>query len=285
MRSKSAPSSHYLKESRKKKQSAFKKRAFIWVALGVIAFVGFILIFHIHKLNIRNIEVTGNSVVDSKEIQDTVKETLVGNYLFVFPKTNFLIYPKDLIKTNLENKFKVLKNTTVTLKGVSDLDINVSEREGKYTWCGDSPLADSSCYFMDDLGYIFGLAPFFSGDVYLKFYGEVAKDNPDPSGFFYFKDYFAKLLQFRDAVTRMGVKTNAYLVKNDGTAELYINSPTPFPDKQKIIFNPNEDISKLAENLQTALGADPLQSNFKKEFNSLLYIDLRYGNKVYYKFK
>ena len=45
------------------------------------------------------------------------------------------------------------------------------------------------------------------------------------------------------------------------------------------------DFQKIAENLQAALATEPLRSDFKNKYSSLLYLDLRYGNKVYFKFK
>ena len=54
--------------------------------------------------------------------------------------------------------------------------------------------------------------------------------------------------------------------------------------KSYICVGLDSDFEKLAENLQAALMTEPLQSDFKNKFSSLLYIDLRFGNKVYYKF-
>jgi nucleoside-diphosphate-sugar epimerase len=39
------------------------------------------------------------------------------------------------------------------------------------------------------------------------------------------------------------------------------------------------------ENLDAAIDTEPLKSKLKNKFSSLEYIDLRYGNKVYDKFK
>lgn len=287
MRQKLVSSSHYLQESKKKKKNVFKKKVLIFLVLFALVLAGLSLLLRWSKLNIQNIEISGNSIVDSTNLENTTREELSGNYLWFMPKTNFLVYPKNNVKAVLADKYKILKNISIGLKGVETLEIKVTERDGKYTWCGNTPQDDTNnnCYFMDESGYIFGQAPFFSGDIYLKFYGQVKDDVSAPLGLNYFNNFFPKLLQFRDIVKQMGISTSAYYIKNDGSAELYITSSTPFPDKQKIIFNPAEDISKLAENLQTALSTDPLKTDFKKKFSSFEYIDLRFGNKVYYKFK
>jgi hypothetical protein len=53
----------------------------------------------------------------------------------------------------------------------------------------------------------------------------------------------------------------------------------------EIIFKIDSDFQKIAENLQAAITTEPLQTDFKNKYSSLLYIDLRFGNKVYYKFR
>lgn len=279
--------SHYIQESKKKRKNIRKRKIIIFFLLFALALAGLTMLLRWSKLNIQNIEITGNPVVDSTDLENTIKNEIYGYYLWIFPKSNFLIYPKNDVKAALEDNYKVLKNISLGLKGISTMELKVEERIGKYTWCGDTPQNDTNdnCYFMDDTGYIFGQAPFFSGDVYLKFYGKVRDDVSAPLGEIYFKEFFPKLLQFRDTVKLMGISTSAYHVRNDGSAELYLVSNTPFPNKQKIIFNPSEDLSKLAENLQTALATDPLKTDFKNKFSSFEYIDLRFGNKVYYKFR
>jgi len=73
-------------------------------------------------------------------------------------------------------------------------------------------------------------------------------------------------------------------VQEDGDVKLYLSS---FTSKMgpEIIFKADSNFEKIIENLQSVLSTEPLQSDFKNKYSSLLYIDLRFGNKVYYKFK
>ncbi len=287
MRKKLVSSSPYLQESKRKQKAILRKKILISISIFLAIFFALALLAHWSRLNIRAVEVSGNTVVDPTAIKQVAERNISGDYLWFFPKANFLIYPKAQIKTDLENEFKILKDLKVSLTGVNTLSISFSEREGKYTWCGNS-LPDGEtpqkCYFMDESGYIFGEAPYISGDVYLKFYGEVNKFSDIPLGSYYFPELFQKLTAFRKSTNGMGIKTSSYFVKDDGI-ELYLASNIPFPNKPKIVLKLDADVDKVAENLQTALSTEPLQTDFKKKFNSLESIDLRYGNKVYYKFK
>ena len=76
--------------------------------------------------------------------------------------------------------------------------------------------------------------------------------------------------------------TNFWLDENkDGNISLS-SEPMKGP---RIIFNLDTDYQKMAENLQSALDTDPLRTDYKYKFDSLDYINLSFGNKVYYKFK
>lgn len=287
MRKRRVSHSPYLEESKRKRKKIFIKRAVVCSLFFLIIFIGLALLSRWNKLNIENIEIAGNKVTDSFAVETVIRDELAGHYVWFFPKANFFIYPRKEIEIDLANKFKIFKNISVNLKGIKTLSINVSEREGKYTWCGDSlPVevgAPYKCYFMDASGYVFDEAPYFSGDVYLKFFGK------GELGENFYPDLFPKLLAFRNDIEKLEIKIPSLYVKDDNTVEFYLSSNKPFDallsGAPKIIAESNSDFGKMIENLQTALSTEPLQTDFKKKYSSLDSIDLRFGNKVYYKFK
>ncbi len=72
MRKKLVSSSHYLTEAKKKKREAQKRKIFIFIALFVFVFVALGALSRWSKLNIKQVEVSGNVVTDSKVIQEFV---------------------------------------------------------------------------------------------------------------------------------------------------------------------------------------------------------------------
>lgn len=280
-----------LLELNRKKKAVFMRKISIWSFLFILVFVGLCFLSRWQKINIANVEISGNKIVETEKIREIVDAEISGYYLWFFPKTNFLFYPKKEIKALLEEKFARLENINVELKNAETLNVSVSERTAAHTWCGpDVPsagatLAESQCYFMDKAGYVFDLAPYFSNDVYFKFFGALMDKSGEPLGSRYYPDIFERLTLFKDSLKQMGVKPSSILVKDDGDIELYLVSNLPPPNAQKIIFKKDADFIKVAENLQAALTTEPLQTDFKKKYTSLLYIDLRFGNKVYFKFK
>jgi hypothetical protein len=270
-----------LKELKRKKSVVLRNKILLSLFSLLAIFVGLGYLSKWQKLNIENIEITGNKVVETESIEQVVKKNITGRYLWLFPKTNFLIYPKSTIKKELESKFTRLKYISVTVKNMKTLEIVLSERTALYTWCGnnlpDKP-EENECYFMDNSGYIFDVAPYFSGEVYFKFFGK-AENN------YFYKNDFKRVTLFIENLSKMGLKPSSLFIEESGVIDLYLKSNIPLPDGPKIILKLDSDLNKIAENLHTALITEPLQSDFKNKYNSLLYIDLRFGNKVYFKFK
>ncbi len=83
----------------------------------------------------------------------------------------------------------------------------------------------------------------------------------------------------------MGLKPAGLYMEENGDIKIFLSSVDSLLNGPEIIFKIDSDLKIVAENLQVALNTEPLQSNFKNKYSSLLYIDLRFGNKVYYKFR
>ena len=277
MQKRSVINSPRLKELKKRRRRIFWVKAlFFLVGISVIL-VGLTYLSRINKLNITQVEVVGNKIVDNDQIITLVKADLLGKYLYLFPKTNFLFYPKNKIEADLINNFKRLTNISFSIKNTGTLLIKVSEREGLYTWCGEVPPQDMNivqkCYFVDKTGFIFDEAPYFSGEVYFRFYGKLRNN--------YYIDFDHYVL-FKNNLEAMSLKLSGLYIKEDNG--LVFLASTALGVLPEIRFKLGVDLTKIAENLQTALTTEPLQTDFRKKYNALKYIDLRFGNKVYYKF-
>jgi len=274
-----------LTELKKHRQRVFWNKLIIFFVGILIIFIFLAYLSRINRLNISSVEITGNKIVDTQIIQDTVKNELAGKYLWLFPKSNLFLYPENTIKNILQDKFKRLKNINLSLKNNSTLVVSVAEREPSYIWCGATPTTNlTNCYFLDENGYIFDQAPYFSGDVYFKFYGAPTPALGDPSGTYFFQPRFKELVAFRDILISLGLKPISLYETSDGDIQVYLSSANKI-DPPKIILKADADFQNVAENLQAALGTEPLQSKFKNNYVKLQYIDLRFGNKVYDKFE
>jgi hypothetical protein len=271
-----------LDEYRKKRRTAIRYKVVVFVILFFLIVAGLSFASSSEKLKISQINISGNRIVENKDIENLVRQDLSGKYLHLFSRANSFIYPAKEVKRDLMQKFKNLLGVSLSVADTKVLEISVKERGEKYIWCDNIlPSIDEgsipNCFFLDSDGYIFDTAPYFSGSVYFKFYGK----NPHPSGpigYYFLPDNFKKVASFKNMMEKMNLKVMALEAKEDGDMYAYLSSGA------SIIFKSSDDLTKLAENLQSALATEPLHTDFDKKYNSLLYIDLRFGNKVYYKF-
>ncbi len=284
MRRKDVLSSPRLLELKKRRRRDLQNKILFVFLACISLFSLFVYLSRLSKLNIQNIEISGNKVIETDSIRQIVDENLAGRYMYFIPKTNFLVYPKNTIKNQLAQKFKRLKDISFDLSKERTLSISVLEREGKYIWCGEdlpdinTKPEDHACSFVDQTGYVFDTAPYFSGDVYLKFFGLKTGEYIKPN-------IFTKLISFKESVSTFGIKISNIFVKNDGDIEFYLSGSLVPPNAPKILLKSDFMLDKIVANLEAAVRTEPLMSDLKNKASSMLYIDLRFGNKVYFKFK
>lgn len=291
-----------IKEIQKKRQKIFLRKLLLSCIGLVVLFFIFTYVSGLAKLNISGIEVAGNKITDTELVQNAVREELAGKYFWLIPKTNIFFYPKNKIKAKLAENFKRLDNISLSMKGENVLEVSTSERKAEYVWCGLSAQAgeavptiesEENCYFMDATGYIFDTAPYFSGDVYFKFYGLTHRattegkvsENENPIGSYFGDLGFANLVTLKEMLENIAVDPVALYKLENGDLKIFLSSKSAKPLGPEILIKIDADFQKIVENLQSALTTEPLLTDFKKKYSSLLYLDLRFGNKVYFKFK
>jgi cell division septal protein FtsQ len=260
-----------------------KKRLIEWgiVFLLLLIIVG-ILSFILHKpaFRIASAELSGGVLVTRDEIQDESLKYMAGSFFWIFPKNSSLLYPKNDLARDLVNKFKRIDTIKVKLKDMTTLSVEITERKPFAIWCktmeGDT--SDESCYFMDQNSTIFATAPQFSGDAYFKYYGLVNAANPIGLEYLASSTEFASISNFVTTLKTFSLSPSYIIAKGNGEYSLVL------ANKSEIYFDTKEPLSKVSQNLYSLLST----SDFKGKDRSDLpveYIDMRYGNKLFYKLR
>lgn len=280
-----------LELKKRRRQAVFSKVAILFITLLILIFSG-AYFSRLDGLNIQEVKIEGNKIVEEAVLMEAVNDELAGKYFFLYPKTNVLVYPDTKIKETLMEKFPRLVSVELDATDRKTLSVNVAEREASYLWCGENisestgveaKRANEKCYFMDNLGYVFDEAPFFSGEVYFKFYGGTSSERTEPLGSYFMPAKFKELELFKDMLLDMGLKPVVMHIVNEEDVEIYLARAGENMGP-KIMFRSAADLKNTAENLQAALTTDPLMSGIKNKYSKLEYIDIRFGNKVYFKF-
>lgn len=267
----------------------------IWLGiLFVVLFVLFVWFFSFlsryERVTIENIAITGTHILDQDGIESVIKKNLSGKYLYLFSRNNSFIYPHNKIYDDLIFNFPRIKSLRIYLDNLSTLHVDIIERTGKYLYCGSNiPVVKNdigeNCYFVNNDGLIFDDAPYFSGNIYFKYYLTLEGKDVDPLGKQMLDvNKFYKISRFIDSLAVVGFNPIYMFKDKDGIGYLYLNHGIS-DTIPKIIFKSDDDLDLLLDNLSIAMKKKEFADEIKSKYTKLLYIDLRFKDKVLYKFQ
>ncbi len=261
-----------LASSRRLKRKRFLLKAAFAVGVFLVLFAVVSAMFYIPALRIKNIEIRGNSTLGNGEITSAVSGFLREKYFLIIPKDNILIFPKEEISVELMKKFDRIEKIKVIGVFPDSISINITERNPTALFCGKNfPRSLTSgelvCFFVDENGMVFEKAPLFSDNVYVKFYNG-KKDGLKKI------NKFKDLMKFIEAALNGGVKIRKIVLEKEGLKKIYTS------EGWYIMLNEGDNFQTAFENLKLAL-----EEKIKDNRKYLEYIDLRFGNKLFYKYR
>ena len=258
------------------------------VVFGIIffaIFAGVVAFFRIPYLQVEKIEISGNGLIGDDDLTNAIKAKMEEKYLWLLPKSNIFLIPKDKILTELPEEFKRIKKMSLDKKYFGGIVLKIDERSNAVLFC-----EKEDCAYADEKGFVFEKAPYFSGAVFLKLIeqrnsdsGENAKTIDEYLGTSLIAESeFKKILEFAGLArldsARLAAKTGGgvseVVLKKENIYEFYTQ------EGWKVILNDKNEPQSAYLNLITAL-----DSNIKDKRPKLDYIDLRLGNKIYFKYK
>jgi cell division septal protein FtsQ len=247
----------------------------IFLIACILILSGFSWLSRVSALSIQTVKVHGNVAIDATDISSIAEKNISGAYVALFSKSNKLLYPKDSIETEIRTTFPSIDSLHIETNG-NELEIDLSERKPAYMWCSGKPQdIERACYFMDETGYIFSVAPEFSGNAYFIFYGGIEEGKNPIGTTFYIPEELQEIQAFKDSLKDEGINISSLFEKAENIREVY------FSDRGKIIFKKTQDLTDVVSSLHLLKTKTDL---FTHSTSSIEYIDFRYGNKVYYKF-
>jgi hypothetical protein len=276
-----------LVELRSKRIRARKRMMILLGSLFFVILGGFIFFAHYPTLQITTVRVSGNQIIGTSEITETVNTILSGNRMYIIPYRNTYFYPKQKIIAGLTESYPRLKDISVYRINKTTVGVAVTERRGYALWCG-SVLANANivlpCYFTDDSGRIISPAPYYSGNVYPRFFGgSLSSIDSNPLGkMFIDETQFKNLLAFQNRMIGFGFQVKAINLVSETENTFLLDLGN---QKTAVVrFLTSANYQTLADNLGLALAKKEFADKLKKNRSSLEYFDLRFTNKVYYKF-
>lgn len=260
-------------EFHKRKQRERVLKTLVLSVVFVIVLVSPLYALRHEKLLVSRIDIRGNDVTPNEEIAEIVSGHLTGKYLWLVPKSNFLLVREDNIERDLMATIPRLASAKASTDGSNTLVVELSERRPFALYCEDvSDVGNpSKCFFLDNTGNIFSHAPDFSGSVYMLYSSEPALEEPlrqqiiEGGEFEEINSFLEELREFGISSKAVVKRGNEYAALVNGGAELKWKS--------------GQNLTKLAADLGSLLHTSKLKIT---AFGDLLYIDLRFDNKIHW---
>lgn len=261
---------------KKKKKRIKRKTVFILSGCLVFLGIGMTLIF-LAPLQVRTVLVKGTNSADPKDVSDFVTESLVGKWLYIFPKTSIVLLPDRTLEHSIQKAFPKFSTVSVTRSGTQTVTVSVTEYEGVYVWCDEGIVA---CSFMSSTGVVFAPAPFFSGSAYLKlFIGEMHEYPFTPIS----AEQLANvtfMVERLQAITVAPAEFHFYTAP-DRIEIIFYHNGAP----ARLVLDPNVPADTTLQSFFTAIRTAPFSTRYRDAVSLLEYIDVRLPNKIIYKFQ
>ncbi|KKU16667.1 MAG: hypothetical protein UX24_C0004G0003 [Candidatus Giovannonibacteria bacterium GW2011_GWB1_45_9b] len=269
-----------LKTFHKRRQKGVFIKILLWVGiLGIVSAMA-TLLFYVPPLRVSKVNIFGLDKNDEKQLRAEILEIIAGKKWLIVPRDHVFFLSQKDIEEFLAGKYR-FSDFAVERKFPSAIDVSITERKTWAIWCPSDLEAKlprgslASCLLLDKEGLAFEKSVISSGSAVLKILDAREEDflrkNILPP------EHFGKISQMIENIPKIIESdiVKVYIKKGGETYYLY-------PKKGfYLIIDAQTDIEKAIENFSLALRSGEI----KKKSDTLEYIDLRFQDKVFYKFK
>lgn len=250
-----------------------KKRIYLYWRLALTLSFLFVILYGAsfwsahESVNIKGLEVKGNKYITTEIVEDIFWNEVNGRYFFILSKKNFLLLPKKTIVAKLKRELSV---KDVLIKSNPDgavVEILEHKSEGEYCM-------EEECFLINAEGLIFAERPLVMMENLVKYIGTIEGDVLGKT--YTDTKVFRKISQIIELLERVNVSIQSVSTEDFETFNLQsIEGPYLLIDKA-------DDPTLVVNNLKTTIEQEAIH---EIQFQNIEYIDLRFGNKVYYKIK
>lgn len=260
----------------RRRKKRFKR--FVFRVVLLIIFAGALIwASWLEQFSIQKIVIVGTSGQTASGIEQAVNNILDQRYFGVVPKRNFLIYPKRAIIQNVLKAYPEIGSAGVGTELVHTLNIRLRERSPAALWC-----QNDLCYVMDDSAYVYALAASSSpngalgnaaqkGNLLPIYATATTTDNPVGKRPL-LAETFSSMLSTAIELSSSSLPVENVSITGDGQYIFKIAR------NGKIIFSNRKPFQQSLGDLISALHSPVFASSA-----AFQYIDVRFGNKVFYR--
>lgn len=223
--------------------------------------------FYHDKWRVREIAVSGAEVLESGEVADIVRGLLARRVAYILPGDNIVLLDAGNLTEELRRRLSRIKDVTVRRESFDKLSVNITERKTWGIYC-----REENCFLLDVDGFVFAPSPAFEGNLIVKVIDRRERDTVS-LGETVFTGKFS--LSELKSVLEDATNKRVLEITIDSANEWSVTTSAGW----RILLDERIDLESAIQNLRAALG------EIGEASARLDYIDLRYGRKIFYKFK
>lgn len=245
-----------------------KKRAFaivFSVSLAILIGLGYFLFFS-PVFKIKNIKINGLEKIKKENIEQIINKYLEKNKMVIFSRKNFWIFNKDELRGLIFERY-YFDSFEIKKKLPSSVIINLKEKQAVVNW-----LTNNLCFHLDPSALVVEFCEENNGFVTIK----NLLDEPLKVGDYAIESWELKqIIELFNAI-KTSIRSQLQLtqIEKDGDL-LNFNTVEGVILKFNMLLSNGEQLSRL----NVLINQDDIKNNLTK----LEYIDLRFGEKIYYK--
>lgn len=228
---------------------------------------------------VKRIEVIGNQTISAEELRLAAQESLRGAKFFIIPQNAIFALEPEKLASALASGFPRIAEIKIDKVFPDSLTLTLREREFFGIYCNDLNAATSTfagepaCAYLDQSGFAYERAPQVSGFLIIK----VSTDR----GVIQIPSHLIE----PEIMERMRKIADAFAA-NSGMAIVGYNLFSKVPSEIRAVTREGFEIwLKSDDDFEKAalIFKKVLEGEIKEQRPLLKYVDLRLGNKVFYK--
>lgn len=255
-----------------KKKVVVNKKAILPIIFLLIFGYWFYLVFYSPVFKIGNISINNLEYIDRSEVENMAREQMGERRFFIFFQDRYFFLNKGILAEKFKKEF-LFKNLNIKKQGLNGIEIYIEEKISSVTW-----ISNDRYYYLDIDGNIKKeLAPAEVNRNYPIIYDGNNKEIDLSKGKVNVieSEYLKAIINILEEVNKnTNCKVISFKYFSDSVKELYAKTDKGY----EIYFDLKEDINSQLENLYILD-----KKNIDDKNKPLYYIDLRFGERVYYK--
>lgn len=235
------------------------------------------LISYAPRLTIQSITVQGTQYVPADLVLSYVESVLDdGSYHFL-ARDNIAVYPKDVIEAGIVRDFPRIKTASVGRASTfsNALVVSVAERAPFARWCAAPSGSSTACFLMDETGFVFSEHGPFDPKPNEQYVFSGGFDTDNPIGRTFEPDHLSGI------VSLLAKLREARFAPLGVVKERADDLSIPLEQGFALKATYGSDPERVVRDLELVLASEVLRG----KVDELEYVDLRFGNRVYYKLK